>query len=171
MAPRQDSPSGRRLRCSRHPPGSQAQAHGPALRIRERPMPPSSSAFPKHRSFGIARTGWNRLSKDRTVPVSQQGDPVRNRHRIPFKTRRSSARRTPRGLFGGRRDRIDHSRSATSYRRRVVKGSLGNSLNHDAARQAKPIYEFTAYNAYRPYSAFGGGTPEKACRHARIDQP
>jgi hypothetical protein len=34
--------------------------------------------------------------------MSAQGAPVRNRQKMPFKTRRSSIRAMPRGLFGNK---------------------------------------------------------------------
>lgn len=39
---------------------------------------------------------------------------VRNRQRMPFSTRRSSTRATPRGLLGNNGDMIDHSWSVSS---------------------------------------------------------
>jgi hypothetical protein len=46
--------------------------------------------------------------------MSAQGEPVRNRQKMPFKTRRSSSRCTPRGLFGSSGAMIDHSKSVIS---------------------------------------------------------
>jgi len=48
---------------------------------------------------------------------------------MPFNTRRSSARGTPRGLFGSNGAMIDHSKSDSSYRRGVMGAPL-RSLNH-----------------------------------------
>jgi hypothetical protein len=45
-----------------------------------------------------------------------RGAPVRNRQKIPFKTRRSSTRGTPRGLFGNNGSITDHSKSDKSNR-------------------------------------------------------
>jgi hypothetical protein len=46
--------------------------------------------------------------------MSAQGEPVRNRQKIPFNTFRSSARGTPRGLFGSSGAITDHSKSVIS---------------------------------------------------------
>ena len=46
--------------------------------------------------------------------MSAQGDPVLSRQSIPFSTLRSSARGTPRGLFGSNGCMIDHSKSDNS---------------------------------------------------------
>jgi hypothetical protein len=43
--------------------------------------------------------------------ISAHGAPVRSRQKIPFNTRRSSTRGTPRGLFGNSGAITDHSKS------------------------------------------------------------
>jgi hypothetical protein len=48
--------------------------------------------------------------------MSAQGAPVRSRQNIPFNTRRSSTRATPRGLFGSRGEITGHSKSVKSKR-------------------------------------------------------
>src|SRR3974390_1405226 len=48
--------------------------------------------------------------------MSAQGAPVRSRQKIPFSTRRSSTRGTPRGLFGSSGWITDHSKSVRSKR-------------------------------------------------------
>src|SRR6478672_6239926 len=48
--------------------------------------------------------------------MSAHGAPVRNRQKIPFNTRRSSTRGTPRGLFGNNGWITDHSKSDRSKR-------------------------------------------------------
>jgi hypothetical protein len=48
--------------------------------------------------------------------MSAQGAPVRSRQNIPFNTRRSSTRTTPRGLFGSSGEITDHSKSVKSKR-------------------------------------------------------
>jgi len=42
---------------------------------------------------------------------------------MPFNTRRSSARATPRGLFGNKGVITDHSKSESSYRRALISNS------------------------------------------------
>ncbi|WP_299310433.1 hypothetical protein, partial [uncultured Croceicoccus sp.] len=52
---------------------------------------------------------------------------------MPFNTRRSSTRGTPRGLFGSKASMIDHSASVSSYRRSAIKPSITmKNLNHAA---------------------------------------
>jgi len=48
--------------------------------------------------------------------MSAHGAPVRKRQNIPFNTRRSSTRGTPRGLFGNNGWITDHSKSVRSKR-------------------------------------------------------
>ena len=60
-----------------------------------------------------------------------QGDPVHSRQWIPFRTRRSSTRGTPRGLFGSRGAMIDQSKSITSYRGALM---LSRSAGESAVR-------------------------------------
>jgi hypothetical protein len=48
--------------------------------------------------------------------MSAQSAPVRSRQNIPFNTRRSSTRATPRGLFGSGGEITDHSTSVKSKR-------------------------------------------------------
>jgi hypothetical protein len=48
--------------------------------------------------------------------MSAHGAPVRKRQKMPFSTRRSSTRGTPRGLFGNNGWITDHSKSVKSKR-------------------------------------------------------
>jgi hypothetical protein len=57
---------------------------------------------------------------------------------IPFNTRRSSTRVTPRGLFGSRVEITDHSKSVKS--KRAIPTSLIWRLNH-SCRFGNPLYE------------------------------
>lgn len=70
--------------------------------------------------------------------ISAQGEPVRSRQQMPFSTRRSSARGTPRGLFGNNAAMIDHSKSVSSYRRGVMIAPL-RSLNHISPTEGIPF--------------------------------
>jgi hypothetical protein len=58
---------------------------------------------------------------------------------MPFKTRRSSTRATPRGLFGSSGWMIDHSKSVNSYRRGVMAQTPLRSLNQKAAASGIPL--------------------------------
>src|ERR1700678_2067162 len=60
--------------------------------------------------------------------MSAQGAPVRNRQNIPFRTRRSSTRGTPRTLFGSSGAITDHSKSVRS--KRAIQTSIVGHLNH-----------------------------------------
>ena len=53
---------------------------------------------------------------------ARHGAPVRNTQKIPFSTRRSSTRGTPRGLFGSSGAITPHSKSVSSYPR-IIKSS------------------------------------------------
>ena len=68
-----------------------------------------------------ALAGIRSVVADCVRDMSAHGEPVRNRQRMPFSTRRSSTRGTPRGLFGSSGAMIDHSLSVSSYRRRTIK--------------------------------------------------
>src|SRR5258707_4459143 len=48
--------------------------------------------------------------------VARHGAPDRSTQKMPFKTRRSSTRGTPRGLFGNKGWITDHSKSVRSNR-------------------------------------------------------
>src|SRR5258706_7787866 len=58
---------------------------------------------------------------------SRQGAPERKTQKIPFRTRRSSTRGMPRGLFGRNDLMAAHSKSVSSYR--MIRGPFGR-LNH-----------------------------------------
>jgi hypothetical protein len=61
---------------------------------------------------------------------------------MPFNTRRSSARATPRGLSGSNGVITDHSKSKSSYRRALVSKIPSRSLNHDSLRKGIPFMSF-----------------------------
>jgi len=67
--------------------------------------------------------------------MSAYGGPVRSRQNIPFKTRRSSTRAKPRGLFGSRGAITDHSKSVKS--KRAIQTSSVASLNHCSPQKAE----------------------------------
>src|SRR5580704_4448846 len=70
---------------------------------------------------------------------------------MPFNTRRSSARGTPRGLFGNNGVMIDHSKSVSSYRRGGMIAPL-RSLNHISPNEGIP------FMSLRPSLRSIGGT-------------
>jgi len=70
--------------------------------------------------------------------MSAHGAPVRKRQNIPFKTRRSSTRGTPRGLFGNNGWITDHSKSVKS-KRAMSKLQLFGILNHKLTRVGIPF--------------------------------
>jgi hypothetical protein len=68
--------------------------------------------------------------------MSAQGAPVRSRQNIPFNTRRSSTRATPRGLFGSRGEITGHSKSVTSH------SNLHDlKVESSSCRFGNPLYE------------------------------
>src|SRR6266404_5621652 len=69
--------------------------------------------------------------------MSAQGAPVRSRQNIPFKTRRSSTRATPRGLFGSKGPITDHSKSVKS--KRAIQTSIAGHLNHRSPKNGIPF--------------------------------
>ena len=71
--------------------------------------------------------------------ISAQGAPVRSRQKMPFKTRRSSTRGTPRGLFGNKGWITDHSKSVRS-KRAIAK--LLSELGPLFARFVNPFYGY-----------------------------
>jgi hypothetical protein len=70
--------------------------------------------------------------------MSAQGAPVRKRQKIPFNTRRSFTRGTPRGLFGNKGWITDHSKSVKS-KRAISRLPLFGILNHITARLGIPF--------------------------------
>jgi hypothetical protein len=71
--------------------------------------------------------------------MSAQGAPVRNRQKMPFNTRRSSTRATPRGLSGNKGWITDHSKSVRS--KRAIASSFWE-LESLFARFVNPFYEY-----------------------------
>jgi hypothetical protein len=69
--------------------------------------------------------------------MSAQGAPVRSRQNIPFKTRRSSTRATPRTLFGSKGAITDHSKSVKS--KRAIQTSIAECLNHCSPKNGIPF--------------------------------
>src|SRR5258706_12895940 len=69
--------------------------------------------------------------------MSAHGAPVRSRQNIPFKTRRSSTRATPRGLFGSKGPITDHSKSVKS--KRAIQTSIAGHLNHRSPKNGIPF--------------------------------
>jgi hypothetical protein len=69
--------------------------------------------------------------------MSAQGAPVRSRQNIPFKTRRSSTRGTPLGLFGNSGSITDHSKSDKS--KRAISSPSAPKLNHASPQKGIPI--------------------------------
>jgi hypothetical protein len=71
--------------------------------------------------------------------MSAQGAPVRSRQKIPFNTRRSSTRGTPRGLFGNNGWITHHSKSVRS--KRAMRSSF-EALESGFDRFVNPFYEY-----------------------------
>src|SRR5271170_5286315 len=70
---------------------------------------------------------------------------------MPFRTLRSSARATPRGLFGKSGSMIDHSKSDNSYRRGVMAGSLTELESPFAAKRNLEGYVRSPARAFDRY--------------------
>ena len=71
---------------------------------------------------------------------ARHGAPVRNTQNIPFRTRRSSSRGTPRGLFGSSGAITPHSKSLNSYPHHPAP-PVGK-LESEIPRLGNPLYEF-----------------------------
>ncbi|MGH6812788.1 MAG: hypothetical protein ACREDM_10710 [Methylocella sp.] len=71
--------------------------------------------------------------------MSAQGAPVRSRQKIPFNTRRSSTRATPRGLFGSSGEITGHSKSVKS--KRAIPTSPDLTVESLSCRFENPRYE------------------------------
>jgi hypothetical protein len=69
--------------------------------------------------------------------MSAHGGPVRNRQKMPFSTRRSSTRGTPRGLLGSNGWITDHSKSVKS--KRAIATSLIERLNQRSTDSGIPF--------------------------------
>src|SRR5271154_5457662 len=86
-------------------------------------------------------------SRRRPVALGSIG-PRRTRPQPPIdaveRALRSSARATPRGLFGSNCAMIDHSKSVSSYRRALIKLPFGQLESH-RARKRNPFYEFVTW--------------------------
>jgi transposase-like protein len=85
------------------------QSHLPARRTLEK-LGVSRATF--YRWCGLSQTGGPEALEDR----SPRPERVWNRQKIPFRTRRSSTRATPRGLFGNSGCITAHSKSVRSKR-------------------------------------------------------
>ena len=72
--------------------------------------------------------------------MSAQGAPVRSRQKMPFKTRRSSTRFTPRTLFGNNGAITDHSKSVRS--KRAIQTSSLWKLESLFAKKRNPLYGY-----------------------------
>jgi len=64
--------------------------------------------------------------------MSAQGAPVRKRQKMPFNTRRSSTRFTPRTFVGSNGSITDHSKSVKSNRA-MIHSPLAGKLNRNSA--------------------------------------
>src|SRR5579875_3392476 len=76
---------------------------------------------------------------------ARHGAPVRKTQKIPFRTRRSSTRGTPRGLFGSNGAITPHPKSVSSYPC-MIKPSQTESLNHTSIPAGIPflrVYDLT----------------------------
>src|SRR6202008_4442629 len=83
--------------------------------------------------------------------MSAHGAPVRSRQKMPFNTRRSSTRFTPRPLFGNNGAITDHSKSARSNRA-IQTSSLGK-LESLFAKKRNPLYGYVTYATRKCLSA------------------
>jgi hypothetical protein len=103
------------------------------------------SACSTHRPSAIARSGCSRWCAGH----SPRGDRAKARRivaprRCPFRTRRSSTRGTPRGLFGSSGSITRHSKSVRSYRlililnQNLARYGSGLSANAESARGISP---------------------------------
>ena len=72
--------------------------------------------------------------------MSAQGAPVRNRQNIPFKTRRSSTRFTPRTLVGSSGWITDHSKSVKSNR--AISVSFPENTESEFTPIGNPVYGY-----------------------------
>jgi hypothetical protein len=72
--------------------------------------------------------------------MSAHGAPVRNRQNIPFNTRRSSTRFTPRTFVGSKGWITDHSKSVRS--KRAISVSLPTNTESELSPLGNPAYGF-----------------------------
>src|ERR1700679_1609630 len=94
--------------------------------------------------------------------MSAHGAPVRSRQNIPFKTRRSSTRATPRTLFGSKGLITDHSKSVRS--KRAIQTSIAGYLNHCSLKNGIPLWVRDLVELFDPRIA------EAAIEHFRPGQ-
>ena len=72
--------------------------------------------------------------------MSAHGAPVRNRQKIPFKTRRSSTRGTPRTFVGSKGSITDHSKSDKSNR--AIANLPVRKTESQLSRFVNPVYGY-----------------------------
>ena len=72
--------------------------------------------------------------------MSAQGAPVLSRQKIPFKTRRSSTRFTPRDFCGKSGWITDHSKSVRS--KRAISSSFASAKESEFGQNRNPFYEY-----------------------------